>query len=74
MIEKEIEEMSIRRQCTLLDVCRSGFYYTPAEETEENLAIMRILDVQYLKTPFYGERRLLCILRSLGYNINIVVL
>jgi putative transposase len=71
MIEPKLLESSVRRQCTLLGVCRSGVYYTSSLETEENLSIMRYLDAQYLKTPFYGERRLLSILQQEGYCINI---
>src|SRR5215469_3972527 len=71
MIGHELSDSSIRRQCTLLAVCRSGLYYTPSVETEENLEIMKYLDSQYLKTPFYGERRLLTILQQEGYRINI---
>jgi len=71
MIERAIEKISVRHQCELLNICRSGLYYTPSVETEENLAIMRYMDAQYLKTPFYGERRLLTILRNAGYPINI---
>jgi putative transposase len=52
-------------------VSRGSLYYTPSDETEENLSLLRILDHQYLKTPFYGERRLLSILRDLGYRLNI---
>ena len=70
MIEHRDEDASLRRQCTLLGLCRSSVYYTPSEETEENLDIMRFMDSQYLKTPFYGERRLLTILRQAGYRIN----
>jgi putative transposase len=71
MIGNEVEELSIRHQCTLLSICRSGLYYTPSEETEENLEIMRFMDAQYLARPYYGERRLLSLLRSEGYCINI---
>jgi len=71
MIETERIYPGIRRQCTLLGVCRSGLYYTPSVETDKNLSIMRYLDAQYFKTPFYGERRLLSILRKEGYRINI---
>ena len=52
------EKMSIRQQCTLLGLCRSSLYYTPATENEENLKIMELLDKQYDATPFYGQRRL----------------
>jgi putative transposase len=71
MIEHGFDDTSLRRQCTLLNVCRSGLYYTPSEESGENLHILRFMDGQYMKTPFYGERRLLTILRQEGYRINI---
>ena len=71
MVKKEIEGMSVRHQCELFALSRSGLYYTPSVETEENLRIMRFLDEQFLKTPFYGERRLLHILRQAGYRLNI---
>ena len=70
LIDNSLESPCIRRQCDLLDVCRSGLYYTPSVETEENLQIMRMLDMQYLKTPFYGVRRLEAILRQSGYAVN----
>ena len=50
--------MSIVRQCELTDLVRSSWYYTPAGETAENLALMRRIDQQYLETPFYGSRKL----------------
>lgn len=57
-------------QCRLLSVSRSGLYYTPSVETAENLAILRLLDAQYLETPFYGVRRLQAWLREQGYAVN----
>jgi putative transposase len=71
MVESTQSASSVRRQCTLLNVCRSGLYYTPGTESDENLSILKFMDMQYLKTPFYGERRLLSILRQEGYRINI---
>jgi putative transposase len=71
MIDKGVIDSSIRRQCSLLRVCRSGVYYTKSTETDENLKLMALMDAQYLKTPFYGERRLLSILREEGYVVNI---
>jgi putative transposase len=50
--------LSIRRQCELLELNRSSWYYEPAGETAENLALMRRLDAQYMATPFYGSRKL----------------
>lgn len=69
MIEKD-NQMSIHRQCELLSIHRSGIYYKPVPESEDNLAIMRLMDEQYLKTPFYGEPKLTSWLRGLGYSIN----
>jgi putative transposase len=70
MIEKENTEVSLVKQCELLEVSRSGLYYEPVKESGENLSIMRYLDEQYLKTPFYGVERLLVLLTVLGYTVN----
>jgi putative transposase len=51
-IDPRHQALSIRRQCDLLDLSRSTFYYLPATESKENLRLMRLLDKQYLKTPF----------------------
>ncbi|HUZ60989.1 MAG TPA: IS3 family transposase [Hanamia sp.] len=58
------------KQCELLEVSRSGFYYEPINESEENLDILRTLDKQYMDTPFYGVEKLLVLLTALGYKIN----
>ena len=50
--------MSIARQCELVGLARSSWYYTVQGETAENLALMRAIDEQYLKTPFYGSRKM----------------
>lgn len=68
MIERGIE-ISLQRQCELLSIHRSGLYYLPAPESEENLAIMRWMDEQYFDTPFYGQRRLRSELQKKGYVI-----
>jgi|LSQX01.2.fsa_nt_gb putative transposase len=52
------EKLSVSSQCKLLRIPRSSLYYTPREETPYNLAVMRFLDEQYFKTPFYGINRL----------------
>lgn len=62
--------LSVRRQCELLGLHRSTAYYTPAEETEENLCLMRRIDGQYLKTPWYGSRRMMEWLASEGTVVN----
>ncbi len=50
--------LSIARQCDLLGLARSTCYYQPVGETVENLALMRWIDEQYTKRPFYGSRKL----------------
>jgi putative transposase len=70
LIEPEHETLSVRRQCDLLDLARSTLYYRPATETAENLSLMRLLDEQYLKTPFYGSRRMTVWLRAAGHEVN----
>jgi len=63
--------VSISRQCALLQVARSSVYYTPnASESLENLALMRRIDEQYLKTPFYGVPRMTWQINQDGYGVN----
>lgn len=62
--------MSIERQCELLGVARSSYYYQPRAENEENLYLMRLLDEQYTRTPFYGTRKMTAWLQTQGYEVN----
>lgn len=72
MVEKEESETSIVRQCDLVGVCRSTLYYKPTgQESDLNLEIMQELDKQYMKTPFYGKRRMTTHLNMSGYSVNI---
>ena len=50
---------------------RSGRYYTPVGESAENLALMRLLDEQYTRTPFYGVRRMTAWLEQQGHPVNV---
>jgi putative transposase len=70
MIDKENATLSVSKQCDLLQINRSGLYYTPSVEREENLHIMRWLDEQYLQTPYYGVKKLMQQLFLLGFLIN----
>ncbi len=70
LIENNHSSLSIVKQCELLEISRSGLYYEPVKESEENLKLMRLMDEQYLKTPFYGVERLLVLFIVLGYRIN----
>jgi putative transposase len=60
----------VRRQCELLGLNRSGLYYEPARESLANLRVMRLIDEQYLKAPFYGSRRMTAWLKSQGEEVN----
>lgn len=70
MIETSAQ-LSIARQCELLNLSRSGYYYQPVGESEENLKLMRLMDEQYMLTPFYGYRRMWAHLQQIGYQINL---
>ena len=70
MIEPLNDHLSVRRQCELLDINRSSFYLEPTAESEENLRLMRLIDQQFLKTPFYGSRRMTASLARSGETVN----
>jgi putative transposase len=69
MIDPETEP-SMRRQCELLRVSRSGLYYEAVATSAEELALMRRMDELHLQTPFYGSRNLTHALRQEGYEVN----
>jgi len=69
-LDPEFAEISLRRQCELLSVNRASWYYQPAGENAENLHLMRLLDEQYTRTPFYGSRRMTAWLVQQGYAVN----
>jgi putative transposase len=62
--------LPVRRQCELLGLPRSTYYYEPAGESAENLALMRVIDRQYLRTPFFGSRQMTAHLNRQGYPVN----
>jgi putative transposase len=70
MIDREHPELSLVRQCSLLRVSRSSLYYQPAPASAEYLELMALMDRQYLKTPFYGSRKMTAWLRAQGYQVN----
>ena len=57
MVEPANTSLSIGKQCRLLSISRSSFYYTPKGETAMNLMLMRQIDEQFLETPFFGVRQ-----------------
>jgi putative transposase len=53
LVEPNNLHLSISGQCELLGLNRSTYYLAPATESEEDLRLMRLIDEQYLKTPFF---------------------
>jgi putative transposase len=62
--------LSVVQQCQLLGIARSSYYYQPQSVSQEELTLLRLLDQQYLETPFYGSRRMMLALREKGYSVN----
>ncbi len=62
--------MSVKRQCELLEVCRSSFYYVPRQEGSDKQELMKLIDKQYMETPFYGVLRMTEYLREPGHQVN----
>jgi putative transposase len=70
LVDRQHPALSVVRQCALLGISRSSVYYRPAEVSQEDLELMRLMDHQYLATPFYGSRRMAVWLTRLGYRVN----
>jgi len=62
--------LSIACQCRLLDISRSGWYYQPKGISDEDLGLMKLIDCQYLMTPFYGARKITACLKSQVDMVN----
>ena len=70
MVDHQHPSLSIVRQCRLLGISRSGLYYQPKGISEEDLTLMKLIDRQYLATPFYGARKIAACLKSQGHLVN----
>lgn len=70
MIEPHHPTLSIRRQCALIGLNRATWYTEPQGESAFNLHLMRVIDEQYLRTPFYGYRKMTAALQRQGYTVN----
>jgi putative transposase len=60
----------VSRQCELLGLSRSSFYYQPRGESAYNLELMRRIDQEYTAHPFYGSRKIVHVLRGEGHAVN----
>nr|VFK01738.1 MAG: HTH-like domain-containing protein [Candidatus Kentron sp. H]VFK02157.1 MAG: HTH-like domain-containing protein [Candidatus Kentron sp. H]VFK05332.1 MAG: HTH-like domain-containing protein [Candidatus Kentron sp. H] len=70
MVEPGHPQLSAAKQCLLMGVSRSSYYYQSQPVDSEELMLMRLIDEQYTRTPFYGARRIAEHLRRLGYSID----
>ncbi len=70
MIEPTHPRLSIAAQCRLLLISRSSYYYAPAPESEETLALMRVIDAAFLDMPWYGSRQMARHLRREGHDVG----
>ena len=70
MVERPAENLSVRRQCALLNLARSGVYRPGPVTGADDLALMRRIDELHLKWPFYGSRRMVFELNQAGHGVN----
>jgi len=69
-IDHDHSQISVSRQCELLDLARSSLYYRPSRDTSYNELLMRLLDEQYMNTPFYGVDKMTFWLGRQGHHVN----
>ena len=70
MIDRDHSRLSVVRQCELVSINRSGLYHELAGETALNLALMRLIDAQFMETPWYGSRQMARHLRREGHEVG----
>jgi putative transposase len=70
MVDSQHPDITQRRQCQLLGLNRAGLYYQAAQESAQNLQLMRLLDEQYTRFPFYGVLKMTQWLRTQQYQVN----
>lgn len=70
LVDRDDPSVPISQQCRLLKVARSTLYHQPCPVSDDDQAVMRALDEQYLETPFYGTRRMVIALGTLGLGVN----
>ena len=70
LIDRHDPALPVTRQCGLLTVSRSSVYRPPAPASDEDLAIMALIDRQYLERPYYGSRRMAAWLTRQGHAVN----
>jgi len=61
---------SQRKQCEILGICRSSLYYEPTKPKERDLQLMRSIDEEFLKHPYYGRRKMTIAMKNQGFNVG----
>jgi putative transposase len=70
MVEPDNTQISRSRQCALVGISRSSTYYQEKNVSKRDLQLMKAIDQQYLKTPYYGRRRMCLALQKQGYHVS----
>jgi len=70
LVERNNEEIAVARQCELLNLPRSSYYFSSTVDDQFNLELMRLIDEQFTRAPFYGVRRMTAWLRTQDYEVN----
>jgi putative transposase len=70
LLDPEHSALSIRRQCAMLGIARSGLYRPPPAANDDDLELMRRIDALFTQWPFLGSRRMAALLRGEGHTIN----
>jgi putative transposase len=70
MVNPHHQQLSILKQCKLLQINRSNYYYIPQLESDYNLSLMKIIDAEYLQYPFFGSRQMMRHLNRMGRTVS----
>jgi len=70
MVEIDNNNLSINKQCDVLQIHRSGLYYQPNGVSQQELDLMLEIDKIHLKWPYYGTRRMTAELQNMGYAVG----
>ena len=71
-IEPKHSSLGISRQCELISLPRTSYYHQPTivAESAENMELMRLIDEEYMRHPFFGSRKMRIYLNRLGHKVN----
>lgn len=70
LVDPDHSDIPVSRQCELLSLSRSGYYYKAKGENDYNCLLMRLIDEEYTRHPFYGSRRMSAWLKRQGHDVN----